>query len=279
MATAYPELFNANQTNCILSESLASYLSINLGDQIRITFTRGSESNIVPFTVVGIAGQMPGFSSFKSSQTYASGGGVMISQANYEKFMQLPTPTYVEKIFIKVDNAQVGNVTGIEQAINNRFGNEYGYNIESVEAEIASSQSLYNDVSLVFDLILGATVIICIFGLLASTYSTIFERRREIAVLRTLGLRGFGINTLFSLEAIITFLTSATAGSIIGYITAFLLVGDLNVFTESPQTLGFPWQTVLGIFTISIIILLIGLALMLRKVRTQNIIDIYRETT
>ena len=279
MADAFPKIFDNSSDNCIISEALAGSLSINMGDQVRLTFTRGTDEDVVPFTVVGVAGMMPGFTSFSNSQILgSSSGGVMISQEKYEQYMDLPSPAWVEKIFIKVQDEQVANVLQIQQVITDKFASEYGFTVTNVEQAITNQASIYSTVSLIFDLILGATVMICLFGLLASTYSTILERRREVAVLRTLGLRGIGISTLFSLEAMITFLTSALAGSIIGYLTAYLLTGDLNLFTGSPQTLGFPWSTVIGIFSISATFLLVGLAFMLHKIKSQKIIDIYRET-
>jgi ABC-type antimicrobial peptide transport system permease subunit len=204
----------------------------------------------------------------------------MISHAQYQLQMGLPSPAWVEKIFIKVQNA--GNITTltttIENYITDTYGTTYGISVGNVESDIAESSTTYEMIALVFELILNFTIIICLFGLLSATYSTILERRREIAVIRTLGLRSGGVTTMFSLEALITFLSSASAGTIVGYFTAYLLSGVMNLFSESPQMMGFPLATFLRTFGISIIFLLAGLWILLRKVRKQKIIEIYRET-
>ncbi len=281
MATSFPELFVTGEQNCILSQAVAATLAVKVGDKIRLTFTRGEESTPVAFTIVGIAGKMPGCSRFKSSAMMGSSqGGVMISHAQYKLYMGLPSPTWVEKIFIKVqDNENITALTTtIQQNIIETYSTIYGIDVSNVESEIAEASTTYDMIALVFELMLIFTIVICLFGLLSATYSTILERRREIAVIRTLGLRSVGVTTLFSLESLITFLSSASAGTIIGYFTAYLLSGVMNLFTESPQVMGFPLATFLRTFGISIIFLLAGLWILLRKVRKQKIIEIYRET-
>ena len=51
-------------------------------------------------------------------------------------------------------------------------------------------------------------VLICIFGLLSSSYSTIIERKKEIGIIRTLGLKGREIDRLFILESLIIMISS-----------------------------------------------------------------------
>ncbi len=280
METAFPQLFVENEDNLILSQAVAESLAVSVGDKVRLTFTRGEETTPVAFTVVGIAGQMPGCPRFKSSAMMGSSrGGVMISHAEYLKCMALPSPAWVEKVFVKVQDAgDTDTLNSIRQYIIDTFGTQYGLYVRNVESDIEDASGTFDTVALVFELILNFTIIICLFGLLSATYSTILERRREIAVVRTLGLRGRGVTTMFSLEALVTFLSSSFAGTIVGYVTAYLLSSVMNLFTESPTTMGFPIMTFLRTFAISIMFLLIGLMFLLRKVRKQKIIEIYRET-
>ncbi len=280
MATSFPELFKTGEDNCILSQAVAENLAVQVGDKVRLTFTRGEESTPVAFTVVGIAGKMPGCPRFKSGAMMGSSrGGVMISHAEYLKYMALPSPAWVEKIFVKVqDEGGLAAMNAIQQYIIDTYGSQYGLFVRNVVSDIEAASSTFDTIALVFELLLNFTIIICLFGLLSATYSTILERRREIAVVRTLGLRGRGVTTMFSLEALVTFLSSSFAGTIVGYVTAYLLSSVMNLFTESPTMMGFPLMTFFRTFAISILFLLVGLWFLLRRVRKQKIIEIYRET-
>lgn len=280
METSFPQLFVEGEDNLILSQAVAENLAVKVGDKVRLTFNRGEETTPVAFTIVGIAGKMPGCPRFKSSAMMgSSNGGVMISHAEYLKYMSLPSPAWVEKIFVKIqDSKDTEDINAIRQFVIETYGEEYGLYVRNVNSDIEDESSTFNTITVVFELILNFTIIICLFGLLSATYSTILERRREIAVVRTLGLRGFGVSSMFSLEAMVTFLSSSSAGTIVGYVTAYLLSSVMNLFTESPATMGFPLMTFIRTFAISLAFLLIGLAILLRRVKKQKIIEIYRET-
>jgi len=59
--------------------------------------------------------------------------------------------------------------------------------------------------------------------LLSSSYSTIIERKKEIGIIRTLGLKGKDITKLFTIESLIIMLSSGTVGVIVGWTTGLLL--------------------------------------------------------
>ena len=130
-----------------------------------------------------------------------------------------------------------------------------------------------------FSLIALTTVFICVFGLLSSSYSTIIERKKEIGIVRTLGLRGKEINRLFILESLIIMISSGTIGIIIGWLTSWLVSFNLlGTLAGMPTVLYVPWFNILLIYSLSVIMIYIGMKILLRKARKQNIVEIYRET-
>lgn len=279
---AFAKLFNGSNT-CIISEAIRDWLSLNNGDRVRITFQRGDEREIAEFTIVGVAGGMPGFRRFKSQRMQADNGGVMISQALYAHYMEVPQPGYVEKVFVKLREEYIGDIAKLSQVssdIRSTIGDEYGINIRNVERQIANSEDTFATISLLFELILLFTIIICLFGLLASAYSSVLERKREIGIIRTLGLHSQSVGVMFTLESLIVMLSSAITGALIGYLAAYLLSQDMILFTESPSVplVGHIWGTVVRVFGISFATLLVGMQVILRKVKKANLITIFRET-
>ena len=205
-------------------------------------------------------------------------GGVMISQDTYLELMDIPSPAYVDKIFIKIQDYMLSSTSSVEDIINDYYQYEYDYEINDLASSLAGQQSLFAMIDTLFSLILLSTIIISIFGLLASSYSTIIERTKEIGIVRTLGLKGREINKLFIIEALIIMFSSGTVGVLVGYATGWLLTSNMGLLTDVPASSTFPWTNALSIFIMSTLAIIIGMFLLLRKGRKKKIVEIYRET-
>ncbi|MCK4383281.1 MAG: FtsX-like permease family protein, partial [Candidatus Lokiarchaeota archaeon] len=156
---------------------------------------------------------------------------------------------------------------------------EFDFEVINLEQRITQQQLLFSVINVFFSITLDATIIICLFGLLSSSYSTIIERKKEIGIIRTLGLKGKEIVRLFTIESLIIMMSSGTVGVIVGWVTGLLLSMSMNMMSGLPNIPIFPLTDMIIIFSLSIIFTLIGIRLLLRKSRKKNIVEIYRETT
>ncbi len=284
--SSFNDLFyNEENYTCIISEGLAISLSLNLGDRVRIIIERGEELENYPFYIVGTAAAMPGFSmEFGSSGGGMFGGmmggnpGVLISQDTYLDLLDIPTPTFLDKVFIKLQENYLQNARVVEDDIDDLWLNDFDYNLVNLERMVERQESTFQIIDILFTLILMATVIICLFGLISSSYSTIIERKKEIGIVRTLGLKGGDINRLFIVEALIIMLSSGTVGVLVGWATGTLLASDLNLFTDMPAVTIFPLMNLMILYSISILFVLFGMRGLLRKLKRKKITEIYRET-
>ncbi|MBA7686519.1 hypothetical protein ES703_94969 [subsurface metagenome] len=143
---------------------------------------------------------------------------------------------------------------------------------------VAQQESAFFVLDTLFTLISLTTVFICIFGLLSSSYSTIIERKKEIGIVRTLGLKGKDINRLFIIESLIIMISSGTIGILVGWFTAWLVSSNLSVLSDSVEVLYIPWFNIGLIYFLSITMIYLGMKLLLRKARKKKIVEIYRET-
>ncbi|MFX1389322.1 MAG: ABC transporter permease [Promethearchaeota archaeon] len=278
---SFQRLFNDNNTyTCIISEAIAIALNFQIGDLVRIVIHRGDELEVYPFLIVGTAKSMPGFSrEFAGSQMQASMGGVLISQESYIEIMDIPPIPYLDKIFIKLRGDKLSQAYNIEEIIDDYYQNDYNYDIKNLVQRIAQQESAFFVLDILFTLIALTTVFICIFGLLSSSYSTIIERKKEIGIIRTLGLKGKEINRLFILESLIIMISSGTIGIIVGWLTAWLVTSNLmGTLVGMPNVLYVPWLNIFLIYTLSFTMIYLGMKLLLRKVRKKKIVEIYRET-
>jgi len=264
---------------CIISEAISVNLNLYLGNLIRIVVYRGDESEIYPFRIVGIAAAMPGFSSeFSRSSGSALRGGVMIAHQTYMTLMDIPPIPYLDKIFIKLTEIGLNAPQIIETFIWDNYKSTFDFELKNLQNSINQEQSYFSILDIFFSITLDATIVICLFGLISSSYSSIIERKKDIGIIRTLGLKGRQINRLFTIEALIIMYSSGSVGVLIGYLTGLLLASSLNQLGDLPTPTNFPLSDAIAVFSISTIFILIGMVFLLRKIRKKKIIEIYRET-
>ena len=281
ITTSFNELFHNNQSyTCIISESISIAMSLLRGDKVRIVIQRGDEMEVYPFIIAGVAKSVAGFSrEFSGSSMFARRGGVLISQATYIEIMDIPPVPYLDRIFVKLREDKLPEATKIEELIDEYFQADYNYDISNLARIIAQQRSAFFVLDTLFTLIALTTVFICIFGLLSSSYSTIIERKKEIGIIRTLGLKGKDINRLFIIESLIIMLSSGTIGILIGWVTSWLVSWNLmGTLVGMPTVLYVPWFNIILIYLLSIGMIFIGMKILLRKARKQRIVEIYRET-
>ncbi len=278
---SFNELFYNNQTyTCIISEAIALAMNILIGDNVRIVIQRGDEREVYPFLIVGTAKSMSGFSQeFSASLMMGGRGGVLISQETYIEIMDIPPIPYLDRIFIKLREDRLSVSHLIEDMIDEYYQTEYNYDITDLARSIAQQESAFFVLDTLFTLIALTTVFICIFGLLSSSYSTIIERKKEIGIIRTLGLKGKEINRLFILESLIIMISSGTIGIVVGWLTSWLVTSQLmGTMAGMPTVMYVPWTNITLIYTLSVIMIFFGMKILLRKARKQKIVEIYRET-
>ena len=277
IASSFSALHNGNNT-CIISAALSEDLSLSLHDITRMTFIRGDEVTIAEFEIVGIANSLPGLDRFGESSLFGGADGVAISHEKFLEYMEVPDPAWAWRIFVSVRDDMLTQTAILEETIENTLDDEWDFRVWDVQNWVIEVESGFATVQIVLQLILSLTVIICMFGLFASSYSSILERKREIGVLRALGLRRNGVSRLFTVESVIILLSSGSTGTIVGFATAALLSQNLSIFAQSPKLITFPTLTTLILFGISLTVLLIGMALILRKIKRKNLMQIFRET-
>ncbi len=76
--------------------------------------------------------------------------------------------------------------------------------------------------------------------------ATVLERKREIGVLKALGMRHHGLYRLFLVESVILTLSAGIAGGAIGFILAWLFVLQASVLMEFAAAFTLPYLTFLA---------------------------------
>ncbi len=205
---------NGSSNELILGTTAASSLNKTVGSTINLFGTN--------FTVTGI---------------YQTGNFITDSGA----FMSLNTlqnltsnDGKISEIAVNVtDNA---NVTTVSQAIQNAYPNQLTTTTAAAEASrINQGLGFINTASLAISLL---AIVIGGIGIINVMIMSVFERTREIGVLKAVGWRSSRILTMILGESIILTLTAAVVGIIVGVVGVTVLLMVTNAGFKPELTLS-----------------------------------------
>jgi ABC-type antimicrobial peptide transport system permease subunit len=283
--TSFTSVLTRNDT-CIISKAIASQIGITeVGQKVRLTIKVDNSDpgtgNITILEVAGISGGMPGFWNFRTSEWSAQSGGVMVNMELYSELMNWAgygtENMIVDKVLINLADPSEETIKETKQYINDEYP-EKTFTIDDAITKINFMEEMNREFSLLSEIILLFTVIICIFGLVSSMYATILERTLEIGVLRALGLKVREVRNMFLLESMILMISAGLMGMFIGSYTAYLMESNMSLITELPTVFTIPRDTIIRVFGISIAVGVLGMFLILLKLSRQTLMDIFRQT-
>ena len=109
-----------------------------------------------------------------------------------------------------------------------------------------------NIVFIIFYIVSTIVLIFCLFNLTASMTINIFEQKKEIAILRSLGTKRRHVIFIYIAEAFILILSSSIIGSIIGGIISYTMALQFAIFTNVNVTFNLPTGGIILIILFSI---------------------------
>ncbi len=287
------------ENSCIISKVLADNLGIyELPGEIKLsTYDPEIESNprdqnynnidqvmnITVLKVVGVSTGLPGMNFFKSSEmSLFMAPGVLVNMQDYSEIMNWGEPsepdTVIDKILINLIDNSYQNVAEMKIYLGNYFEDDYSFIIDDAVSKITMIQEMNQTSSIVMEVILFFSVLVSLFGLLTSMYSTLLERMFEIGILRAMGLKPIDVRYLLMAESFTVMMSSGTLGAIVGWFIAYLLQINVSALTEIPIVSAINVGTLLSTYLISIGISVIGMIIITRKVEKMSIIDVLRST-
>ncbi len=286
-ADSIDEVINGDK-KCIIAKTFADALQItSLPAEIKITMVDPENwegaRNISIFEVVGISEGMPGMWNFRSSQiALFTGAGILLNMEDYADLMNWGDPAskdYVlDKILININDNSLENIQKTQDYIKNYFGDDFEFLIDEATSKIVFVEEANQTQNIIMQTILFFSILVSLFGLIASMYSTILERMFELGILRSMGLKPHEVRYMLMAEAITIMLSAGILGGIVGWFIAMLLQLNVSILTEIPvSTVIDPW-TMISTFGISVIIGVVGMFLITQKVEKMQVIDVLRAT-
>jgi putative ABC transport system permease protein len=207
------------QDGAFIDDGFAEDHMLGVGDGIDVTFPNG---NTRQFVVKAIFDPPTGGSPF---------GNVTISSDVWDEEIPRPRNLYS---FAKMEGGDTdANQEALDAALADFPNAKAQTRRQFIDNQISGLSSVLN----ILYVLLALSIIVSLFGIVNTLVLTVFERTREIGMLRAIGMTRRQIRRMIRHESVITALIGAAIGIVLGIVLAALLIArvDFLVF-EFPTT-------------------------------------------
>jgi putative ABC transport system permease protein len=225
-----------------VDDGYADKHNLRTGSRIDITFPNGDTR---PFVVKGVFNPPPGGSPF---------GTVTISTATWDS--EVPSPENLYS-FLRMQ----GGTTDANQAAIDKALKEFPNAKAQTRGKFIDSQARpFKKILNILYVLLALSVIVSLFGIVNTLVLTVFERTREIGMLRAIGMTRRQVRRMIRHESVITSLIGASIGIVLGLVLASLLIVKVDFIVFS-----FPTTQVIVFVLASIVVGVVAAAFPARR--------------
>jgi putative ABC transport system permease protein len=165
--------------------------------------------------------------------------GVVVSQALYDRAV----PTGMQLDYLVYVKADPGSDLATLRASLTKLVDQYIVVSVQDGAEFTNAQAdQINTILYIMYALLALTVIIAILGIINTMALAVFERTREIGLLRAVGLSRLKLGGMVTIESVATAVFGAVLGSVLGL--AMGVVVQRGLVSEGLEELSIPWLTI-----------------------------------
>ncbi|QIK96570.1 ABC transporter permease [Sphingomonas sp. HDW15A] len=208
------------QGGAIITQEIADRLGVGMGDVVGATSPRGGSRSL---RVAGLFGR--GRSPFGAGTSTAY---VLLREAQ----SLTGQPFIINRIGIKLDDPY--KAEGIATELEQRFG----YKAQSWQERSADFLGLLLTRNIIMYSVISAILLVASFGIYALVSSSVFDKSRDIAILRSIGFSSSDLQRIFIAEGVILAAVGVLAGWALGLVLMHVL-GSLE-FPISGRTERIP---------------------------------------
>jgi putative ABC transport system permease protein len=203
-------LGDLGQNGAFVDNDFADDHGLRLGSPVPVTFVTGKTRT---FRVKGIFDPPTGGSPF---------GHVTISAAAWDEENPQPKDLFV---FIEIAGGESSaNAAALEKSLAAFPNSKVQTREEFIDNHISGLTSVLN----ILYVLLALSILVSLFGIINTLVLTVFERTREIGMLRAVGMTRRQVRRMIRHESVITALIGAFVGIVLGLILAGLLIAKVD---------------------------------------------------
>jgi ABC-type antimicrobial peptide transport system permease subunit len=169
-------------------------------------------------------------------------GAVTISSTTFDRNYDQPKDLFT---FVKMTGGVTdANTAALEKSIADFPNAKSATRQQFVDNQISGLKSILN----ILYVLLALSILVSLFGIVNTLVLTVFERTRELGMLRAVGMTRRQTRRMIRHESVITALIGAVVGIILGVVLAGLLIARVDFIT-----FAVPWFQIV-VFTIAAIV-------------------------
>ena len=211
-------LANLGENGAFVDDGYADDNDLEVGSPIELTFPSGETET---FVVEGIFDPPTGGSPF---------GNVTISTQAWDAHVENPRNLYS---FIAMEgDVTDANTAALDRALQPFPNAKAQTRQQFIDNQISGLSAVLN----ILYVLLALSVIVSLFGIVNTLVLTVFERTREIGMLRAVGMTRRQVRRMIRHESVITALIGAALGIILGVVLGALLIARVDFIVFSFPT-------------------------------------------
>jgi len=208
-------LANLGADGAFVDKDYAKSHHLQLGSPVVLTFSNGDRTT---FVIKGIFDPPTGGSPF---------GRVTISQATWDRHEATPQNLYS---FVRMSGGETDQNRAALERVLAQFPNaKVATRQQFIDNQISALNSILN----ILYVLLALSVIVSVFGIVNTLVLTVFERTREIGMLRAIGMTRRQVRRMIRQESVITALIGGVLGIALGIVLGGLLVARVDFIVFS----------------------------------------------
>jgi putative ABC transport system permease protein len=212
-------LASLGDDGAFVDDGYADKHHLKVGSPIELTFADGEKKQ---FVVKGVFDPPAGGSPF---------GSVTISAATWDAYNENPRNLYS---FVRMSGgASDTNQRVLEEQLADFPNAKVQTRQEFIDNQISGLNSVLN----ILYVLLALSVIVSLFGIVNTLVLTVFERTRELGMLRAIGMTRRQVRRMIRHESVITALIGGVLGIVLGVVLGALLVARVE-FIEFALPIG-----------------------------------------
>jgi putative ABC transport system permease protein len=235
----------------VVKDRFAKANKIHLGD----TFTfRGPDGRATRLKAVGI---------FKAPKLDSLLGGIVITNERFDKALPRPRDAYA------MVNVAGGASDAVTTALKASYATDQVVKVETRDGFAQSKSQWLAQVLNIMYVLLALSVIVSLFGIVNTLALAVFERTREIGMLRAVGMTRRQARRMIRHEAMMTSLLGAALGLPVGIGLAALATRGLHTYG---LTLSVPLPSLATFVLVSLIVGVVAALLPARRAGKLNVL-------
>jgi len=208
-------LANLGEDGVFVDKDYAKSHHLELGSPVPVTFADNSKEL---FNVKGIFDPPTGGSPF---------GRVTMSTTSFDTHTAQPKNLYS---FVVTKGGQTAaNQAALDSTLKDFPNAKASTRQKFIDNQISGLSSVLN----ILYVLLALSVVVSLFGIVNTLVLTVFERTREIGMLRAIGMTRRQVRRMIRHESVITALIGAAIGIVLGVILASLLIARVDFIVLS----------------------------------------------